>query len=199
MKTFPVLSALALSLALSACGGGGGGDGGGGKAQAPTTPSVSLAEFTGVWKPDAPSACTLSFAYNPAYSSRLRSHTITATSGDTLELKVTIDLFTDSACAVPKGLVEESFSLPVAAVTLPARTNAIHGQALFMSSHSSAVDGNGISLTRIPDGSAADLGTGRLLADVQDGQLFLTPAVPGVAVNSEGYPLGLDPARVFVR
>ncbi|MGC4396919.1 hypothetical protein [Hydrogenophaga sp. T2] len=196
MKTFPVLSALALSLALSACGGGGGS--GGGDAHTPATPSLSLTEFTGVWRPDATGACAPSFAYNPAYSSRLRSHTITATSGDTLDLKVTIDLFTDTACAVPKGVVEEGFTLPVAAVTLPSRANAIRGQALFISSHSSAVDGNGISLTRIPDGSAAGLGTGRLLADVQDSQLFLTPAVQGVAVDGAGYPLALDPARVFV-
>ena len=37
-----------------------------------------------------------------------------------------------------------------------------------------------------------------LAVDDQDGQLFLTPAVQGVAVDGAGYPLALDPARVFV-
>lgn len=195
MTLLPLLSALALSLTLSACGGGGGAE-----SATPTEPALSLGEFTGVWTADpATQACTASFAYNPDYSSRLRGHTIAATSGNTVELTVTLDLFADAACAVPQGTVEESFSVPVAAATVPSRNNVIRGQARFLGSHSSAVGGQGITLTRLPDGTAAGLTDARLLADVQGGLLYLTAATAGVAVDGQGYPLAFDPTQVFGR
>jgi len=89
--------------------------------------------------------------------------------------------------------------VPVTAATMPSRDNVIRGQALFMGSHSSAVEGESITLTHLPDGTAAGLTDVRLLADVQDGMLYLTAAGAGVAVDGQGYPLAFDPTQVFGR
>ncbi len=77
MNVTHTLLASLVALSLTACGGGGSSGGSGAGASASTDAPLSLTEFTGLWKPNAPVACLTNFPYNNAYTYRLRDVNIT--------------------------------------------------------------------------------------------------------------------------
>lgn len=199
MNPSRALLATAFALSLTACGGGGG-DEAPPPPAAPAQPSVSLAEFEGVWTRDAANdVCVPDFIYNDAYAARVRDVTLTNKGNGLLEIAYAVLVYGDDTCTTKRGLVTERFTVNVAPISRSGRDNVIKGVPVFVGSTTSADGGLGVTLTALPDGDMTGLANVKTIGDVHNARLqFATPGT-GVTVDSEGYPNDFQADAYFVR
>ena len=196
--THTLLAAL-VALSLTACGGGGSGGGSGAGASSGTDAPLSLTEFTGLWKPNAPVACLTKFPYNNAYTYQVRDVNITA-EGAGLRIAYAALVFDDAACATKRGLITETILVSPLKTVLDGRDNVMKATGSALLSSSSGADGGlGLTLNKMPDGTLTELSGKKFLADVKDAKLFLSIAGGAAPLDGGGYPIQIDGTKFLVR
>ncbi len=190
----------ALLLSLMACGGGGGG-GGSGDTSAPqadtpiTQPDAGLpakadiTEFVGAWTP-TDTDCHAGFAYG-AYWFKRDTLVVTADRAE-----ITQSAYNDAACSSKAGRVTESYSLSYGGATVVGKSNVLDVSLAFLGSKTDFVGGTGISLNKLPDGSATGL-AGKGLWDVDNLKLYLGDAAS--PKDAQGYPTQLAGTAAYIK
>lgn len=198
MKLINALFPCALILSLTACGGGGGDDAP--PTAVPAQPSVSLAEFAGVWKREAAvNGCDANFIYNNAYHHRVRDVTLTDKGNGQLELAIAMLVYDDNLCAVERGVVTERFAMTALPVVRAGRDNVFKADPVWVDSVSRATGGASITLTKMPDGSMTELKGAKLVGDVRNGRLELASSSMSLPPDAAGYPNDFQADNYWIR
>ena len=179
MSLRPLVLVCALGLSLVGCGGGGSST-----SANPTPVAFSSAAFIGTWKTVAP-VCFANFAYNTALFYKLDATAITATTVD-----VAMTAYTDAACTLKAGKVTDFYSVTF---NDGGTSGSIQLAKMAFSStgfSTSADGGSGISLKKVPDGTASG-GSRKYLIGVDGTKFYGTDGA--AAVDAEGYPTRILP------
>jgi hypothetical protein len=165
---------VAACAALSACGGGG--------SDSSATSTYDATAFVGTWTAVSTAACTPGFAYNAAYASKPSSVTITSTT-----LAITQIIYTDATCATKAGKLVESYNVVTSEGVVSGWSNEARMAATVMGISTGADGGAGLSLTKVPDGTATMSGNaGKFLWAVNGASLYAGNYT--ATKDSAGYP-----------
>ena len=191
MKSVNIFAATCISVALAACGGGGDAPSASPLANSGTQAAgFDSTEFQGNWIRLDATQCFSGFAYGPYY---FKNDRFTLT-GSTAESVMT--LYNDAACTGKAGKLTENYAVTYTAGSVAGKTNPARVQLTYTGSVTGADGGTGLTLTKVPDGSATG-GTAKGLLDVENAQLFLNSR--NAPLDAEGYPTTLNATPLYTR
>lgn len=177
MSLRPTVLVCALGLSLVGCGGGGSS-----ASSTPATPTpvaFSSAAFIGTWNNVVP-GCYANFAYNTALFYKVDATVISATKVDFV-----MTAYTDAACTLKAGKVTDSYSVTFKDGGTSGSIQLAKMAFTFTGSSTGADGGAGITLNKLPDGTASG-GSRKYLIGVDGTKFYGTDGT--AAVDAEGYP-----------
>ena len=188
MKIVKTALASALALTLIACGGGGGDSPG-----AVTTATVALdkTEFLGTWHRMDVGGCFQTFTYNANYWFTADPIVITDTT-----FSSTLTAYTDAACTLKAGKVTETYQANFSQGSVANKTNVLRVSTVFTGFTSGADGGSGMTLSKVPDGSATG-GSAKFLLDVDSGKMYLISRTS--PLDADGYPTAFSTTVYYTR
>lgn len=188
MSILKIALASSLAVTLMACGGGG-------SDTLPGSPNVPVVldktEFLGTWHRMDIGTCFTNFAYSANYWFTADPLVITDTT-----IVSTLTTYTDAACTLKAGKITETHDANFSQGSVAGKTNVLRMNMVFTGFTAGADGGSGMTLSKVPDGSATG-GNVKGLLDVDVGKLY--PNSKTAPLDADAYPTALSSTVYYTR